>query len=74
VLGSIGKIFGFGESWIKWCDSRPQRLKDKALEAADYYIEINEHKTYKGEDLEVKEQDKLKKHFRKQFNSWKDGV
>jgi hypothetical protein len=73
-MKDIGKIFGFGTSVIKWWEGRPHRLKEKALEAAEYYIEIDEHSTYKGEFVGLIEKEKLKKHFRKQFRSWKDGV
>ena len=70
----IGKIAGAIEELGKWFNSRSSRLKDKALEAAEYYIELDTHQTYKGEYVGIIERDKLKKHFRKQFNSWKDGT
>ena len=70
----IGKIFGAFEQIGEYFNSRPARLKSKALEAAEYFMEIDTYQTYKGEFVGLVESVKLKKHFRKQFNSWRDGV
>jgi hypothetical protein len=68
------KVFGFGEAVVEWFENRPFRLKEKALEAATYYMEIDTHKTYKGRPVGIVEASDLKKHLKKRFDAWKDGV
>ena len=74
IIDFFKSIFSFGDTWIKWLNGRSSRVKDRALEAAGYYIELDQSSTYKGKFIGILEKDKLKKHFKKQFDAWRDGV
>lgn len=69
----IGKIVGIVDRITEWIEKRPQRLRKQALDAAEIYIELNEHGTLNGQDVTNEQKNRLMIHYKKQFYAWRDG-
>ena len=58
---------------MKWFNAGSARRKEQALRAADAYIDIDQTGLYNGQELTEEKEQKLKIHFSKRFNAWKNG-
>lgn len=71
MIDSIAKVAGSVASWLD-PDRKEEHILRGAIEAAEQLIMIYENEG-KYKDISEKRKDKLKIHYRKRFNSWKDG-